>query len=99
LPKYVISDPAKSDVRGIVQYTKSQWSSEQAVRYAAGIRTCFRMLAQSPGIGRACDTISAGLRRFEHEKHVVFYRIVTGGIRIVRVLDQRMLPTKSRFEE
>jgi toxin ParE1/3/4 len=56
------------------------------------------MLAQSPGMGRGCDSVSTGLRRFEHGKHVVFYRTVTAGIVIVRVLHQRMLPVKSRFE-
>jgi len=49
-------------------------------------------------MGRGCDSVSIGLRRFEHGKHIVFYRIVTEGILIVRVLRQRMLPVKSRFE-
>jgi len=42
--------------------------------------------------------VSLGLRRFEHGKHVVFYRIVAGGILIVRVLHQRMMPVKPLFE-
>jgi toxin ParE1/3/4 len=98
LPKYAVSDAARSDVRGIIRYTTVQWNGEQAARYAAGLQACFRMLSQSPGMGRGCDSVSIGLRRFEHGKHVVFYRIVAGGILIVRVLHQRMLPDKSRFE-
>jgi toxin ParE1/3/4 len=98
LPRYFLSDAAGSDVRGIIQYTNTRWSAEQALRYGAGLRKCLRILARNPGIGRACDSVSPGLRRFEHEKHVVFYRIVTGGIRISRVLHQRMLPAKSRFD-
>jgi toxin ParE1/3/4 len=98
LPKYAVSDAAGSDVRGIIQYTTLQWSAEQAARYAAGLHECFRMLAQTPGMGRGCDSVSIGLRRFEHGKHVVFYRIAAGGILIVRVLHQRMLPTTSRLE-
>ena len=98
MPKFVVSRPAGSDVRGIIRYTRLQWSAEQAARYAAGLRECFLKLAQSPGMGRGCDSVSIGLRRFEHGKHVVFYRIVTGGILIVRVLHQRMMPAKSRFE-
>ncbi len=98
MPNYVVSDAAGSDVREIVRYTTFQWSAEQAARYAAGLRECFRMLARSPGMGRACDSVSMGLRRFEHGKHVVFYRIATGGIRIVRVLHQRMLAASSQFD-
>jgi plasmid stabilization system protein ParE len=39
------------------------------------------------------------LRRFEVGKHVVFYRLNPGGIRIVRVLHQQMIPAKLRFEQ
>jgi toxin ParE1/3/4 len=49
-------------------------------------------------MGRGGDSVSIGLRRFEHGKHVVFYRIVPGGILVVRVLHQQMVPIKSRFE-
>lgn len=99
MPKYFLSDAAGSDVRGIIQYTNTRWNSEQALRYGALLRKCFRLLARNPGIGRACDSVSPGLHRFEHERHVVFYRIVTGGIRISRVLHQPMLPAKSRLED
>ena len=98
MPNYFVSSAAGSDFRGIIRYTRLQWSAEQAARYAAGIHECFRALAQSPGMGRGCDSVSIGLRRFERGKHIVFYRIVTGGILIVHVLHQRMLPIKSRFE-
>lgn len=98
MPKYVVSSAAGSDIRGIIRYSTLKWNAEQAMRYAAGIQKCFRTLAQSPGVGRDCESVSIGLRRFEHGKHVVFYRIVIDGILIVRVLHQQMMPTKSRFE-
>src|ERR1700735_4192124 len=94
LPKYFLSDAAGSDVRGVTRYTSRRWNAQQALRYGTGLRECFRTLARNPGSGRACDSVSPGLRRFEHEKHVVFYRVATGGIRISRVLRQRMLPGK-----
>ena len=98
MPKYGVSEAAGSDVRGIIRYTADRWGQKQAVRYSAGLRKCFRLLAQSPGLGRESDEVSIGLRRFEHGKHVVFYRTVTDGIGIVRVLHQQMIPTKTRFE-
>jgi antitoxin ParD1/3/4 len=46
-------------------------------------------------LGRPCDDIRPGLRRMEHGKHVVFYRLQKpGGILVVRILHQRMLPEK-----
>jgi toxin ParE1/3/4 len=99
LPKYLVSAAAVSDVRGIVRYTTTNWSAEQAARYASALRSCFRMLADHPGMGRSCDSTSAGLRRFEHGKHVVFFRTMSDGISIIRVLHQRMVPARARFEE
>jgi plasmid stabilization system protein ParE len=50
-------------------------------------------------MGRACNAISSGLRRHEQGKHVIFYRLKPGGIRIVRVLHQQMIPDKPHFEQ
>ena len=97
--KYSVSRPAQSDMRGILRYTFEQWGKEQAVRYAQGLQGCFQILAESPEAGRACDEISKHLRRHEHGKHVVFYRLNQTGIRIVRVLHGQMVPVKSQFEQ
>jgi toxin ParE1/3/4 len=83
----------------MVRYTVERWGANQAVRYVQNLRACFDVLAQDSGIGRVCDSISAGLRRHEHGKHVVFYRMNCDGIRIVRVLHQQMLPLKIHFEQ
>ncbi len=57
------------------------------------------MLADSPALGRLCDDIRPGLRRQEHGKHVVFYRLQrSGGILVVRILHQRMLPQRHAIE-
>ena len=49
------------------------------------------MLADNPGLGRACDYVRPGLRRMECARHVVFYRESGGGILVSRILHQRML--------
>jgi toxin ParE1/3/4 len=86
-------------MRTISRYTLEKWGAEQAIRYVQGLQTCFQNLAENPGIGRACDAISSGLRRYEHGKHVVFYRLNPRGIRIVRVFHQQMIPYKSHFPQ
>ena len=43
-------------------------------------------------LGRTCDHIRHGLRRMERGEHVIFYRESAGGIRVSRILHQRMLP-------
>ncbi len=86
-------------MRAIVKYTREKWGAEQAVRSARDLRTCFQALAERPGIGRACDSVIPGIHRHEQGKHVVFYELEPGGIRIVRVLHQQMIPAKTHFRQ
>jgi toxin ParE1/3/4 len=52
----------------------------------------FMLLARNRSIGRATGSLQSGLRRFEIGEHVVFYLAETGGVLIVRVLHERMMP-------
>lgn len=94
-----ISSEAEADLDKIIEYTQSKWGWRQAEVYLARLEDGFNLLVRNPSIGRPCDFIVYGLRRFEVGKHVVFYRSESEGIRIVRVLHQSMLTFKSRFEE
>ncbi len=95
---YSVSKPAQSDLRAIARYTFQTWGPAQTFKYVQGLQVSFQLLAENAGIGRECNEISSGLRRHEHERHVVFYRLKPGGIRIVRVLHQQMIPTTSHFD-
>jgi len=75
------------------------WGSAQTRRYSQGLKDTFQLLADNPSLGRTCDSIHRGLRRFEHGKHVVFYVCQADGVLIARVLHQQMVPTKAKFED
>jgi toxin ParE1/3/4 len=60
----------------------------------AGLEATFALLARNPGVGAACDDIKPGLRRFPWKAHVIYYRIVEDGVRIVRVLHGRQEPQR-----
>jgi toxin ParE1/3/4 len=85
-------------MRAIAKYTFERWGADQAVRYVQSLQRCFQTLAENAEMGRACDAISSGLHRHEQGKHVVFYRLRPGGIRIVRVLHQQMVQAKAQFQ-
>jgi toxin ParE1/3/4 len=98
------SRSAKGDLLGIGRYTVRAWGGKQAAAYIADLEKFCTKLAETPEIGRRCDEIRAGLRRLERSRHVVFYRREPGGVVIVRILHQRMLPesylwNKSNTEE
>jgi toxin ParE1/3/4 len=99
MKRFVVSDEAHADLDLIAAYTTDKWGWQQTDRYLTQLEDSFQHLAENPRMGRLCDAISAGLRRHEVGKHTVFYRIKPGGIRIVRVLHQQMIPAKSRFEQ
>jgi toxin ParE1/3/4 len=89
-----ISGEAETDIDRIADYTTSTWGWRQTNQYLAKLEDGFDLLAQNPSIGRTCDSIRAGLRRFEIGRHVVFYLPESDGVLVVRVLHQQMLPNK-----
>ena len=52
--------------------------------------SAFAELAQSPMSAPACEHIRAGYRRRSVERHMIYFRITTYGIAIVRILHERM---------
>lgn len=80
-------------------YTLDKWGEDQTLRYIDSLETCCQQLAENPQLGRPCDHIRPGLRRMEHGRHVVFYRIEAGGIQVSRILHQRMLPERQTLDE
>jgi toxin ParE1/3/4 len=46
----------------------------------------------TPGIGRVWTEKRPFVRRVEHRKHVVMYRVIDDGILILRILHQSMMP-------
>jgi toxin ParE1/3/4 len=48
-------------------------------------RVC-NLLAQFPELGRGCEQYGAGLRRYPVDQYVIFFRPITNGIEVVRVL-------------
>jgi toxin ParE1/3/4 len=83
---YELSPEADNDFSEIYDYTVEQFGSSQAVKYLNGFEELFVKLCSNPEIGRKRNEIRKGLRSISKESHIVFYRIMEGRIRIVRVL-------------
>jgi toxin ParE1/3/4 len=89
---------AEEDLKEIADYTLFTWGVGQTVRHLDGLETCCQRLAENPQLGRTCEKVLPGLRRMEHESHVVFYRERPWGVFISRILHERMLPARFVFE-
>jgi toxin ParE1/3/4 len=97
--KFRISQLAEADMYNIGVYTLRTWGEAQTERYIRQLNDCYRLLANSPRLGRPCDEIRPGLHRMEHGKHVVFYREEFRGILVCRILHQSMLPEIQNIDD
>jgi toxin ParE1/3/4 len=96
--KFRFSRRAEADLLSIGEYTLCKWGENQAARYLSELEDCCQMLAHNPSLGRLCEHVRPGLRRFEHGKHVLFYREESSGILVFRILHQRMLPERHAID-
>jgi len=98
LPRFSVARLAKEDLKKIALYTLERWGEDQMRKYDRLLREGIGLLAENKQLGRVCASLSPGLRRFEVEKHVVFYLPKPDGILVVRVLHGSMLPQAEYFE-
>jgi len=99
MARFRFSRRAEADLLSIGDYTLRTWGARQAARYLTELEEACRRLAGHPTLGRVCDEIRPGLRRMEQGRHVLFYREAPGGIFVVRILHQSMLPKRHPMED
>ena len=99
MPAVTYSLRAKSDLRAILIHTKRTWGALQAARYMAGVRSFCTLIASSPGIGRKVEGKLPGLRKIEHQSHVIYYKQTQAGILVLRLLHEAMLEENAVFSE
>lgn len=88
---FSLTHAAKNDLRGIARFTEERWGRVQRRHYLKGLDEAFRMLADSPKLGNACDYIEPGLRKHPFQSHVVFYDLLSDEeIQVARVLHKSM---------
>ena len=92
-----LTQKAQSDFAEILLYTIDTWGEEQAERYLARLLDGFDLIAEKPGLGRSCDRLASGLRRFELGKHVIFYKPDRNGVLIGKILHRSRLPIRPHF--
>jgi toxin ParE1/3/4 len=87
---YRLSPRARHDLETIWEYSFEQWGLEQANRYIDKIIAKFEAIASDPLLLPACDHIRSGYRRALAERHMIYFRVNTQAIIIMRVLHSQM---------
>ena len=86
---YELSCEAEKDIELIFDFTVDEYGLQQAVSYIEKFESCFQQLLLNPQLGRSRNEIRQELRSLIQEQHVIFYRVLTDRIRVVRVLHGR----------
>jgi toxin ParE1/3/4 len=92
--RWRLTPAARNDLSEIWDFTAERWDQEQAQTYVTEIKVALERVAARPDRGQACDEIRAGYRRYAIGSHLIFYVDSDEGIVVVRILHQRMDPTR-----
>lgn len=91
---YRLTPAAQRDLSSIWDYTVERWDVRQAETYVREIQAAIERIADDPRRGRPCDEIREGYHRYAIGSHLVFYLARASRVDVVRILHQRMDPTR-----
>lgn len=91
---YRLTPAAQRDLSEIWDFTEERWDAGQAEKYIAELRAAIERVAADPERGRSCDDIRQGYRRYGIGSHLLFFVETADSVDIVRVLHQRVDPTR-----
>ena len=84
--KYILNKKTQNDIDEIFVFVKNQFEKNKAIEYLIELRSYLDSLAENPKIGKNRKEIKQGLFSFPYKSHIIFYRILSNHIRIVRIL-------------
>ncbi len=90
--KYVLSAESEQDIIDIYLYSIEHFGLSRADEYIADLYERFSAIAADPEIGKSCDDVVQGLRRMRCTSHVIYYRLRTRDVFVLRLLHARMDP-------
>jgi|CXWL01.1.fsa_nt_gi toxin ParE1/3/4 len=92
MKKISFSRAAHADILDIGRYTEENWGIKQRNLYIEKLFVAFDNLCKSPNLGKPYDEVSAGMRAFHSEKHVIYYFVKEKDLYVAGVLHENMLP-------
>jgi toxin ParE1/3/4 len=88
---FKVKAKAKDDLTAIAIFTQKRWGKAQRNIYLKQFDESFNQLADNPQLGRTCDYILPGYRKFPIISHVIYYRITNHDcVEIIRILHKNM---------
>lgn len=94
MSSYRLTPAALRDLSSIWDYTAERWDEHQAETYVREIQSAIERIAGQPDRGRAVGEIRAGYRRYAIGSHLIFFTEQDEGVDVIRILHQRVDPTR-----
>ena len=94
MSRYRLTPAAQRDLSSIWDFSEERWDAQQAERYVREIQAAIERIAADPLRGRTVDDIREGYRRYAIGSHLVFYIERDDAVDVIRILHQRMDPTR-----
>lgn len=88
--RYTLSPAAQADLENIWDYTVERWGEAQAEDYTRNIQAACEALSEGTMISRSAEEVRAGYRKVAVGSHVMFFRMGSGVVEIIRILHQSM---------
>lgn len=82
---YRLSKSADDDLARIATYTVEKFGVDQAIAYRDGLNRAFVFLAEFPLAARERSELRQRPRVHRYASHLIFYRVETDGVLILRV--------------
>ena len=94
---FELTKEAKEDLRKIAKFTEKRWGRDQRFLYIKQFDDVFHLLAKTPSVGKQCEYIKVGYRKFPQSSHIIFYcESAKSKITIIRILHKSM-DVESKF--
>ncbi len=92
--KLCISPTAKADLKDIYQFGLRQLGKIQSDNYLAAIKDHFLALIDQPLMGVERPELLPDTRSLPIQSHILFYRVASNQVEIIRVLHCRQDPQR-----
>ena len=89
MPSCRLTRRAEEDLLEIFLFSFERFGTGQAERYRMGLERCLQRLADNPRLGRSVPAIAPGVRRHEHETHIVLDEEAADGVLILALVHAR----------
>ena len=90
----VLSPRSLDDLKESYRHGVLNWGAVQASGYLNTLKACLWKLTEQPEMGVEREALLPNMRSFPVAHHIVFYRLQSDHIEIVRVLHTRQDPQR-----